>query len=107
MNKQLLTGLLLTTACTMAAPAFAGPDCTEEPQEKWMSAMDMQKKIINDYGFTIDMFKSTSGNCYEIYGKMQKKAEGEDTAAEDTEWTKTEVYFHPVSGDIVQQKDRS
>ena len=99
MNKHIIAGLLLTAACTLAAPAFAGPDCTEEPQEKWMSVMDMQKKIINDYGFTIDMFKSTSGNCYEIYGRQQK----EDTK----EWTKTEIYFHPISGDIVQQKDRS
>jgi len=45
------------------------------------------------------MFKSTSGNCYEIYGREQK--EGAE------EWTKTEIYFHPISGDIVQQKDRS
>ena len=39
MNKQLLSGLLLTAACTFAAPAFAGPDCTEEPQDKWMSVI--------------------------------------------------------------------
>lgn len=82
-----------------------------------MSVMDMQKKIINDYGFTIDMFKVTSGNCYEIYGrapkgdtteKAQERAKAEEkTDGNADEWTKTEIYFHPVSGDIVQQKDRS
>ena len=98
MKKLAMTGLVLAASLT-ATSAFAGPDCTEEPQDKWMSVMDMQKKIVNDYGLTIDMFKSTSGNCYEIYGKEQK--EGAE------EWTKTEIYFHPVSGDIVQKKDRS
>ena len=104
MNKHILSGLLLTAACTMAAPAFAGPDCTEEPQDKWMSVMDMQKKIINDYGFTIDMFKVTSGNCYEIYGRALKDDKAEDDAKE---WVKTEVYFDPLNGEIVKQKERS
>lgn len=99
MNKYIISVLVLATAMFTTATAVAGPDCTEEAQDKWMSAMDMQKKIINDYSFTIDMFKVTSGNCYEIYGKEQK--EGAE------EWTKTEIYFHPISGDIVQQKDRS
>nr|CAA6822308.1 MAG: PepSY domain-containing protein [uncultured Thiotrichaceae bacterium] len=99
MNKHIISGLVLATTMFTATAAMAGPDCTEEPQDKWMSVMDMQKKIINDDGFTIDMFKVTSGNCYEIYGKEQK--EGSE------EWTKTEIYFHPVSGEIVQQKDRS
>ena len=102
MNKHILSSLLLTAACTMAAPAFAGPDCTEEPQDKWMSVMDMQKIIINDYGFTIDMFKVTSGNCYEIYGRMLK-GEEED----NKEWVKTEIYFEPLNGEIVKQKERS
>jgi len=104
MNKHILSSLLLTAACTMAAPAFAGPDCTEEPQDKWMSVMDMQKKIINDYGFTIDMFKVTSGNCYEIYGRALKDDKAEDDAKE---WVKTEVYFDPLNGEIVKQKERS
>lgn len=104
MNKHILSGLLLTAACTMAAPAFAGPDCTEEPQDKWMSVMDMQKKIINDYGFTIDMFKVTSGNCYEIYGRALKDENADDDAKE---WMKTEVYFDPLNGEIVKQKERS
>lgn len=99
MNKHIISGMVLATAMLTTTAAIAGPDCTEDPQDKWMSELDMQKKIINDYSFTIDMFKVTSGNCYEIYGREQK--EGAE------EWTKTEIYFHPVSGDIVQQKDRS
>jgi hypothetical protein len=102
--KKLISGIMLSTACLLATPAFAGPDCTEEPQDKWMSVMDMQKKIINDYGFTIDMFKVTSGNCYEIYGRALKDDKAEDDAKE---WIKTEVYFDPLNGEIVKQKERS
>mgnify|MGYP000111972464 FL=1 len=47
MKKIAMTGLILAASLT-ATSAFAGPDCTEEPQDKWMSAMDMQKKIINE-----------------------------------------------------------
>lgn len=120
MHKTIISGLLLATAFT-ATSAFAGPDCTEEPQDKWMSEMDMQKKIVNDYGFTINMFKVTSGNCYEIYGKAPKgdttekaqaraKVKAEETtntekAAEPAqERVKTEIYFHPITGEIVKQK---
>ena len=97
MKKQLLSGLALI-AIFATAPVFAGPDCTTEPQEKWMSEMDMQKKIVNDYGFTMYKFKVTSGNCYEIYGTAPKS---EDNVEERV---KTEIYFHPITGDIVKQK---
>ncbi len=104
MKKHIIAGLVLVGATFGSTAAFAGPDCTEEPQDKWMSVMDMQKKIINDYGFTIDMFKVTSGNCYEIYGRALK----DDKAADDAkEWVKTEVYFDPLNGEIVKQKERS
>ena len=92
-----MTGLVLAATLT-ATSAFAGPDCTTEPQDKWMSEMDMQKKIVNDYGFTMYKFKVTSGNCYEIYGTAPKS---EDNVEERV---KTEIYFHPISGDIVKQK---
>ncbi len=97
MKKQLFSGLLLA-ASFATAPAFAGPDCTSEPQDTWMSEMDMQKKIVNDYGFTMYKFKVTSGNCYEIYGTAPKS---EDNVEERV---KTEIYFHPITGDIVKQK---
>lgn len=121
MRKLLISGFILAATISSTA-VIAGPDCTTEPQENWMSEMEMQQKIVNDYGFTINMFKVTSGNCYEIYGKAPKgdttekaqeraKAKVEDMtkteeeAAEPiAEWVKTEIYFHPITGEIVKQK---
>lgn len=55
----------------------------------------MQKKIVNEYGFSIRKFK-VDDNCYEIYG-MAPKNDGSD------QWVKAEVYFNPVNGEIVKQ----
>lgn len=71
---------------------FASPQCTTEPENKWMGMHDMQKKIINDYGFTIKLFK-VDDNCYEIYGWQEKRGKVD----------KIEVYFNPVNGDIVKK----
>jgi hypothetical protein len=76
-----------------ASPAFAGPMCTTAPESKWMGMLDMQKKIINDYGFTIKLFK-IDGNCYEIYGWEERKGKVD----------KIEVYFNPVNGEIVKKE---
>jgi len=69
------------------AVAMASPNCTAEPQDKWMSEDAMKAKVA-DLGYTIKTFQ-VSGNCYEIYGftKDDKRAE---------------VYFHPVTGDVVE-----
>ena len=83
---------LITMAFSSAA--FAGPDCTSESQDKWMDILDMQKKIINDYGYAINKFKTTDGNCYEIYGYENI----------DSQWEKVEIYFHPIDGSIVKKK---
>ena len=37
MKKHLLAGLVLAAATVSAPAAFAGPDCTSEPQDTWMS----------------------------------------------------------------------
>jgi len=97
MRKLTLSGLIIAATFASTA-AIAGPDCTSEPKENWMSEMDMQKKIVNDYGFTMYKFKVTSGNCYEIYGTAPKSEDNAD------ERVKTEIYFHPVTGEIVKQK---
>lgn len=68
--------------------AFAGPQCTDEPKENWLSETEMKAKIA-DTKTTIDVFKTTKGNCYEIYGKNEK---GE----------RVEIYFHPLTGAVVK-----
>jgi len=83
---------LVTAATTLciATAVFAGPQCTEAPKSSCITEDAMKQKIATD-GYTIDMFKVTSGNCYEIYGK-------------DKDGKKAEVYFNPVDGNVVKAK---
>ncbi len=96
MMKQVTLGVIAATAL-FAQAAFAEPTCTTEPQDKWLSEMDMQKKIVNDMGYVIYKFKTSDQGCYEIYG-MGKK-DGSETDLE-----KVEIYFNPVDGAIVEKK---
>ncbi|WP_296040640.1 PepSY domain-containing protein [uncultured Agrobacterium sp.] len=84
--------LIATVAVIAATPAlaFASPSCTAEPKSKWMSE-DAMKAKIDTLGYKVKTFQVT-GNCYEIYGK-------------DKDGQRAEVYFNPVSGDIVQKGD--
>lgn len=91
MVKYVLALLLMFSATAATAAA----NCTKAPKSEWMHVLDMQKKIINEYGFAIKRFL-TDGNCYEIYGWGLNEAG-------DT-FVKVEVYFDPVSGAIVKQK---
>lgn len=85
-TMKALAILLLALA---PAAAAASPNCTTEPQAKWMSKDAMQARI-DDLGYKVRVFKVT-GSCYEVYG-----------------WTKddkrAEVYFNPVTGDIVESE---
>lgn len=73
----------------LAGPAFAGPTCTSEPKAKWMSANDMKAKLAAQ-GYKFKVFKVTSGNCYEIYGRDEKGK-------------RVEIYFHPITGAVVEE----
>jgi hypothetical protein len=80
----------LAALAIVVAPALAhaGPACTSEPREKWM-AEDAMKAKLTTLGYErIKTFKVT-GSCYEIYGYTK-------------DGQKAEVYFNPVSGDIVK-----
>lgn len=87
--RQLIAGLV---AAAVLAPAFAfaGPACTTEPKDKWMSEDAMKAKVAEMGYQKIRTFKVT-GSCYEIYGytKDNKKAE---------------VYFNPVTGAVVKSE---
>ena len=74
---------------------LASADCPEAPRAQWLHVLDMQKKIVNEYGFAIKRFL-TSGDCYEIYGWGLNEA--------GDEFVQIEVYFDPVSGEIVKKK---
>ena len=74
----------------VSSPALAGPQCTTEPESKWLTKADMMERIAKT-SYSVDVFKKTSGNCYEIYGK-------------DESGKRVEVYFHPITGEIVKAK---
>ena len=88
--RQVFLGLLML----MSQAALAGADCAEYAESERMSVLDLQKKIVNDYGFVIWRWK-VDGNCYEIYGK-ETLASGEEQ--------RVEVYFDLATGEIVKKK---
>ncbi|MFO1368827.1 MAG: PepSY domain-containing protein [Marinagarivorans sp.] len=90
-TSTLYTLAALSLSC---GQALADADCSKAPADKWLPVYEMQKKIINDYKFSIKKF-TTTGNCYEIYGWGLN--------ATGTQWEKIEVYFDPVTGAIVKK----
>ncbi len=91
MNKFLIAVLLVVSS----GMAVAAADCGDAPKDKWLHVLDMQKKIVNEYGFAIKRFL-TDGNCYEIYGwGLSDKRD---------RYVEVEVYFNPVTGAIVKKK---
>lgn len=81
--------LLATATLSFAGVAVAGPQCTDAPKSEWMGE-DAMKQDLADQGYTIEKFKVTDGNCYEIYG-------------EDKDGVKVEIYFNPVNGEVVEE----
>lgn len=81
--------LLVVVILLLAGSAIAGPACTNEPKTKWLSAGDMRAKIVAR-GFKFKTLKVSSGGCYEIYGRNKAGR-------------RVEVYFHPITGAIVEE----
>ncbi|MFV0277942.1 MAG: PepSY domain-containing protein [Parahaliea sp.] len=81
--KRLLMPLLL-----LSPLAAAGPECTTTDQAQWLDKEQFQEAL-KAAGYKIKKFKTTDGNCYEIYGW-------------DQQGRKVEIYFDPVSGDPVK-----
>jgi hypothetical protein len=69
--------------------AEAKKNCTDQPQDKWMSEKDFKAKI-EGQGYKINKFKQP-GTCYEIYG-LNKDGK------------KVEIYFNPVDATIVKEE---
>lgn len=81
--------ILIATMLTLAPQVYAKKNCTTEPKETWMSEAAFKEKVIKE-GYTIRKFKQP-GTCYEIYG-------------ENAKGQKVEVYFNPVTGEVVKSK---
>lgn len=93
--KKFYQGLAVSVLTVCSHAAFAGADCAKAPKDKWLSELDMQKKIVNEYSFAIKKFK-IDGDCYEIYGFDHSKGSKNPP--------RVEVYFDPVTGEIVKRK---
>ena len=88
-----MRGTVLLLAALAASPALAGPLCTNTPVEQWIPAEEMRSRIQAAGQYTIDVFKVTSGKCYEIYGR-------------DKSGRRVEVYFSPVTGEALSKASR-
>jgi hypothetical protein len=74
---------------SMYGSALAEPKCTSEPKDKWINETEMKFRIAG-LGYQAKVFKVSKGNCYEIYGL-------------DKTGKRIEVYFHPITGNIVEE----
>ena len=80
--------LFLLASMVIPVVAKAAPNCTAEPKDKWMAEEAMKAKVASLGYERIKTFK-VSGRCYEIYGYTK-------------DGKKAEVYFNPVSGEVVK-----
>jgi hypothetical protein len=87
MMRSMKFALALAGALIVPLAAHANPMCTTEPKTKWMSEDAIKAKIAALGYQKIRSFKATEA-CYEIYGS-------------DKEDKLVEVYFNPVTGEIV------
>ena len=85
--RSIAFSLVLAGAVIVPLAAHANPTCTTEPKAKWMSEQAIKAKIAALGYQKIRSFKVTE-SCYEIYGS-------------DKDNKLVEVYFNPVTGDIV------
>ncbi len=81
--------LVLALLNFTALSALADPQCTNEAKDKWKDQKTFKEGLVAD-GYKIKKFKVTKTNCYEIYGKNKAGK-------------KVEIYFNPVTGDIVKE----
>lgn len=91
---KFVASLALIVLAAAAAPAVAGPTCTDQAQDKWLTAEQMTKKF-QDLGYRDDVkaLHVSKGKCWEIYGH-------------DKDGKKVEIYFHPITGAIVEANVR-
>lgn len=80
--------LVVLTLLIGSSSAFAATQCTTADRSTWQDQEKFQAHL-DEQGYTINKFKVTKGNCYEIYGL-------------DKDGRKVEIYYDPVSGKAVK-----
>jgi hypothetical protein len=87
-GSQAMRAAFAVLFCVVSSSALASPHCPAEPAAKWL-APDVMKDQVVAMGHHIDVFQTTKGNCYEVYGR--------DSAEKNIE-----IYFNPVTGEVVE-----
>ena len=80
---------ILTISTTGLAFASGDTECVATPKSEWMSKEDLTTKV-TEMGYDVRRVK-TDDNCYEVY-------------AIDTDGKKVELYFDPVSAELVKSE---
>lgn len=82
-------GILFGLFLSLSLPALGDETvrCTTQSVDQWLAESDIRARAAS-LGYTIDIFKRTTGGCYEIYGRKDGK--------------RAEVYFHPLTGSVVK-----
>ena len=84
--------LIVIASLAMSSAALAGPECTTKPSSTWLTEAAMKEKVAAS-GHRIEVFKTTKGNCYEIYGRSP-------------DGKRVEIYYNPVDGEVVRSSSR-
>jgi hypothetical protein len=89
---KFLHAIALLPLALSVGSAVAGPRCTDEPQSKWLTPDQMRAKFTAlGYKDDVKALHVSSGKCWEIYGH-------------DKSGKKVEVYFHPITAEIMETK---
>lgn len=72
-----------------SAALAAAPECTNEPRSRWMNEIAFRDSL-KQQGYVVKKFKVVK-RCYEIYGA-------------DKLGRKVEVYFSPVTGQVIKSR---
>jgi len=86
--SAIIASVFVLSAC--GNPESTTTQCTTVAQENWLD-QDKFQQTLKDQGYTINEFKVTEGNCYEIYGMNESDQ-------------KVEIYFNPVDGSVVKKE---
>ncbi|KKO50138.1 hypothetical protein VT06_03935 [Arsukibacterium sp. MJ3] len=90
--KHLLLPAVVSIAVLGGCAKVSEVQCTTAAKDTWQSEQNFKDDLIAK-GYTINEFKVTSGNCYEIYGT-------------DAQQNKVEIYFNPVDSTVVKQEKK-
>jgi hypothetical protein len=86
----MLATIFAIAAAAVATPALAGDDdnrCGNVPRGEWMSLSQIEAKA-TEKGYAVRKIEIDDG-CYEVYGS-------------DGSGNRVEVYFHPLSAEVMK-----